>query len=1218
MRERIKRDITIRYVPDLFSEEGRTLQSFSYDRRLSIRKYIRKAKIDAKGMVISVNGYEVGKKHPMLVTGDEIMVSPKVEGPLFAAIGAMVSFLVKQALLHPFIAWMTVLSISYSVYSALSQRVSSPSYDTYGSGIDEASPAHSWTGVRTVRETGGRVPNGYGRFLTGGIVINEYMRTNGNDNYLNSLVAIGEGKFRSITLTRINRNPVANYKGYTVETRLGTNDQTAIKNFERLHNVEYLNLELPKSSAQVHTTINDDVEAYEVRIRMPNGLWMQTTTGSIRAWAATFSIKHKLTSDPDVPGSWSTPVILTVSAESRTELKRIYLKEDLPAGQYDISVTKTSDDSDYYHTSDAYLESVDEIRLDDLTYPNTGLGSVRALAVASLSDSSPEYEFLAERIITAPSVTLGGVEQDWEDYYWDPEDACYKLFSDGTELDWDGVTYTEQFCANPVWCILDMHTNKRYGVGNFIEAADNDMDYLLEQSQYCDERVPDGKGGWEKRFRMDVIIDSPQRALDLTVQLGTVFRGMPFISDQGQIKVAIDKPGDPVQLLGMGNIIQGSFSEAWGSKSDIPNMVNVQFDNQDKYYAQETTTVIDPESLNNGDPCNPKDVRYYGTKLSYAIRHGRNVIKGAKYVTQSYKIKCGMGAIIRQCGEIVDLAHDVPMFGYSGRVLDGSTLTTVMMDRTVIIESSKSYAIRVDFADGTYEERQVTDPPGTYTKVTVVAVFSQEPAEWDSYSFGEINKVVKPARIVNLKRHRLGSVEMELQEQNNLIYDDSAIVVPDFNYSMLSFEIPPVTDLRLTEGLTKLADGTIEDRIDVWFNKPDMVNTSITGYTGAKIYLSDDAGASWVYRGETAGTKFSIIGGLTDGLTYTVAVVSASRNKERDVSFCPQQSIQLVGKSAPPEDVVSFLVNQSRDRIFFGWSEVGDLDLKGYEIRFGASWDSAATLVTNKKGNNHIELNFRIGADQKYFIAAIDTSGNYSETATEAVITVANIPFTNVVKTTSEQPAWGGTLVDTVIAGAVLKLDTGCLTGTYTTPVIDVNYVATFKIGIEEVVTVAGDRKWNDDPAARFGDSHTLRFSGEEIAGAATFRIRTSDDNVTWSAWRTWQAGDYTCRYYQLELTLTRASAEQDLECSQFNHYADLPDVDENIDFEVTNAATGFDLTFVKEYHEPPQVNIEVLDGTGVYKQFSTAPTITGCAGQIFDITGTAQTGNCRAHVHGV
>ena len=418
----------------------------------------------------------------------------------------------------------------------------------------------------------------------------------------------------------------------------------------------------------------------------------------------------------------------------------------------------------------------------------------------------------------------------------------------------------------------------------------------------------------------------------------------------------------------------------------------------------------------------------------------------------------------------------------------------------------------------------------------------------------------------------------------------------------------------MSEAIVKLADGRIENAIDVWWQKPQQANY-VRRFYKAKIYVSEDEN-HWALRGESTGIHFRVVNDIVDGQTYYVQVVTVTETGQEGVfDTAPGSSIQIVGKSAEPSNVASFLVNQNRDRLLMGWAEISDVDVWGYEIRGGSSWASAE-VVAFVQGDKYLTTNFRTGTGQKYWIKALDTSGNYSATATEAEITIDNIPFQNLIEEYSEQTAWAGTKSNTTVSGVNLIISTGQLSGTYVTPVRDVGYVATFGIKIEVVTSISVAARFDDDSVTKFDSSATARFTGEESPGAATFEIQTSEDNVTWSGWAAFQPGDYKCRYFQIRMTLTRATVDTSLNCSQLDYSADLPDIDEVQDGEVTVAADGDDITFAKTFHETPALNITILTGTGEFWKQSSLDTA-GVTIKLYNSSGVV-TGTFRIHIHGV
>lgn len=1206
--------VVIRNIKNPFKLNEAETAEVPYSRDKSLAGFLETSGFDYKGKRIIVSGKRVKDLNARLEQGDEVTIIPEVRAPVVAVVSAIVSAVWAVAVAHPFLFTFFVLSIGYSIYQYMNQP-RMPDFNLGAGptgGIDEGSPTYGWDGVQTIQEVGVPLAVVYGEHKIGGNIINQFLWDDGDKNYLNVLLALCEGRIESISDIEINNNPIANFSGISVTERYGTNAQSLISNFEDLHNLYPVNVNLTKNNPHVYTTVDSDVEAFEIHLRLGNGLYQQSGGGGISSWSVTYRVEYKLSIDPTYIDLGET----TISGKSRSTIRRIFRKEGLVPGQYDIRLTRTSDDSslDPLKQGDLMWFQLDEIKTDDLRYPNTALLGLKLLATDQLSGSMPNITCVVKgRLVMVPDIRNAGTPVDWEDYYWDGAD--YRLLSDDTLLSWDGSTFTEKYSANPVWCLKDFITNKRYGLGEFISADNLDDASLLEMSQYCEERVADGKGGFEKRFRMDVVIDSNTKALDLLIQLCATFNAMPVYS-AGGVSFKIDKQANPTQLFGMGNIIAGSFVQSWKTLKEIPNVIEIQFMDKDKGYRQETISYIDEDALAAGDPMRKSQIRLFTTGLSYAIRAGRYALKVAKYINRTIAFKAGIDAIATQAGDIISISHDVPQWGFSGRVQAGSTATLVRLDRTFVIEDGKSYKIQVRFSDDTIEEKLITSPTGNYTQVECEA-FSNAPQAFDVYAVGETNKIKKDFRVVSIQREGKNECRIQALEYNENVYDDSDIILPQNNYSSLSAEIPNVENLNLTEAIVKKADGTIENAIDVWFDKPSGASYFVKTYAKARIYLSDNAGASWGLRGETTGTHFQILGDIISNYTYKVKVVSVTdMGEEGSFTSSPEQEITIVGKAAPPSDVASFLVNQSRDMIYFGWTPIDDVDVWGYEIRRGADWESGE-IVTFQQGAHYLTTNVKKGVEQSYWIKAIDTSGNYSENAKEAIVTVSIIPFRNVIAEFQEHPDWLGDKVNLETYGEILVVSDGYLSGTYTAPVRDFGYVSTVYIGIDAITTISTGRRFDSDGTSRFDDSTTYRFTGQETPTVARFEIRTSDDNINWSGWQDYQVGDYNCRYFQIRMTLTRENLGDQVTCSTLSYSGDLPDVDEYGSDEVTVADDGREVFFTKTFHEEPNVHIEITSGAGIYMQFVNKST-TGFTVKLYNAQGVAQTGMFDWHAHGI
>ena len=204
------------------------------------------------------------------------------------------------------------------------------------------------------------------------------------------------------------------------------------------------------------------------------------------------------------------------------------------------------------------------------------------------------------------------------------------------------------------------------------------------------------------------------------------------------------------------------------------------------------------------------------------------------------------------------------------------------------------------------------------------------------------------------------------------------------------------------------------------------------------------------------------------------------------------------------------------------------------------------------------------------------------------------------------------------LSNGTLIFNPGELTATYYSSIKDAGYVAEFRLLIDTVATVSTNLAWDTDPLATFSDDDTLRFSGREIPGLISIQIRTSSDNVTWSDFEDWISADYNCRYYQVKMTITRASTDINVSVTSLVIKADLPDIDETGTATVSVAGSGVAITFTKTFHEIPGVNIDIISGSGIVHQFTVAPSTTGCTVKLYDLSAVAQTGNIRYHAHGI
>ena len=1204
--------IKVRYIKNIFEHTDITEVEVPFSFNYRVSDYLDDSKIEYKNKNIIVSS---GDKwlYDTLSDGDVITVTDKVKD-IIGVIGIIVDIIWWSVTVHPLLTALYVYAC-YSYFSMTRKK----SYGT--SGIDEDSPTYSWDGVQTTMSAGIPIPIVYGEHKVGGNIINQYIRTDGDKNYLNVLLALCEGEIESISDLEINGNPASNFTGITQVKRMGTNNQSIIPNFTDLHNPTSLSVTLTRNNSYVYTTSGNDIEAFELTLSLSNGIFQVAQDGGLSSWSVTYRVEYKLHSDPDYINLGLT----TISGITRSALKRMFRKSGLTAGKYDIRITRTSEDSslDPQKVGDLFLTTVDEITTEDLAYPNVALLGIEALAGEQISGTTPNFTCIVRgRKIKVPLITDDMArEVNWEDYYWNPDEEEYRRISDDESLIWDGETFVDRWCANPIWCMKDLLSNTRYGLGDYINTENLDDSSFLEMSRYCEELVSDGDGGYEKRFTLDCVIDSKGRALDIITQLCATFRAFFFYSN-GTVILKIDKPEMPVQMFGMGNIIKSSFLQSWKTKKEQNQAIEVQFLDKNKGYEQDIVAVYDEQAISVGEPIRQKGIRLFTTRISQAIREGRYALLVSKYIDKMITLKAGIDAIGCQAGDVINVSHDVPFWGQSGRIQDGSTTTLVKLDRTIEIRPGINKLL-VQFSDDTMEEVTVTDEEGFYTELNV-SPLSKAPSYQDKYCVGLNNVVIKPFRVTGLKRSGDSDVEITAIEYNESVYDTNDIEIPESNYSSLSFDLPNVVSVVLSERIVLLSDGTIEDVIDVAWDKPNQLSYPIKRYKSAKIYLSDNNGESWTLRGQTEGTSFAIQGGLVDLNTYKIAVVSVSDiGEENEIETSPQKQITILGKQAKPSNVTGFDVRQEVNFLKFTWNALDPLidpDLARYIIKQGSDWESGVIIGEAIDTTDFIYPVGLIGNIQ-FMIKAIDTSGNESEGYALDIVNVTLPPDSNFMNSYD---------LFSYLDGFILN---GC----------QLERRNDFNISYcRNVLSLATDKTWEDveaegqtwehqeandglifdrpvkssgyyemaepiDLQIIFGFKLTIDAQYKNYSdGSIVIKVSISDDNITYSDYEIVSANKvYRGRYLKFKVELHTNNEEQNIYLYAFNIYIQAPTTKQAYGNDLLVAIGGTHIIFGVDFTSPPRISGAVVNGVVGFPVFYNKDK-DGVDVKVYDHTGSA------------
>ena len=293
---------------------------------------------------------------------------------------------------------------------------------------------------------------------------------------------------------------------------------------------------------------------------------------------------------------------------------------------------------DYVFYNSTQLQAIENVIHDKFAYPYTAYGAVAFSAQDFTDIPTRGYEIRGIKC-KVPTNYFSRYELGSS-----TEAAYTRNISSGGNAgsyqDWDGnfrgdiktfttkssPNYNPVWTDNPVWILLDILTNDRYGIGKHVDPDDDfaniDKYQLFQLAKYCDELVPDGKGGTEPRFSCNVYIKNTQEAQKVIKDLLQVFRGMLVWFD-GKVSPSINAYKSPVYTFTKGNVVAGQFSYQGTSKRYRSNQIRVTWNNPDNFYKQDVEVVEDFENIIETNRITPTEVVAFGaTTQGQAHRFG--------------------------------------------------------------------------------------------------------------------------------------------------------------------------------------------------------------------------------------------------------------------------------------------------------------------------------------------------------------------------------------------------------------------------------------------------------------------------------------------------------------------------------------------------------------------------------------------------------------------
>ncbi|EHW7435130.1 host specificity protein J, partial [Escherichia coli] len=457
-------------------------------------------------------------------------------------------------------------------------------------------------------------------------------------------------------LTDTDGNPVIH--GVTAVWRAGEQEQTPPEGFESSGSETALGVEVTKAKPVTRTITSANID----RLRVTFGVQslVQTTSQGDRNPASV-----RLLIQLQRNGNWVTEKDVTINGKTTSQFLASVILDNLPPRPFNIRMVRETADSTTDQLQNKTLwSSYTEIIDVKQCYPNTAIVGLQVDAEQFGGQQMTVNYHIRGRIIQVPS-------------NYDPEKRTYSGI-------WDG-SLKPAYSNNPAWCLWDMLTHPRYGMGKRLGAADVDKWALYAIAQYCDQTVPDGFGGTEPRMTFNAYLSQQRKAWDVLSDFCSAMRCMPVWNGQ-TLTFVQDRPSDVVWPYTNSDVVVDDngvgFRYSFSALKDRHTAVEVNYTDPQNGWQTSTELVEDPEAILRYGRNLLKMDAFGCTSRGQAHRAGLWVIKTGLLETQTVDFTLGSQGLRHTPGDIIEICDN----DYAGTLTGGRVLSIDAATRTLTLD----------------------------------------------------------------------------------------------------------------------------------------------------------------------------------------------------------------------------------------------------------------------------------------------------------------------------------------------------------------------------------------------------------------------------------------------------------------------------------------------------------------------------------------------------
>ncbi|HBY2278561.1 TPA: DUF1983 domain-containing protein [Klebsiella pneumoniae] len=767
------------------------------------------------------------------------------------------------------------------------------------------------------------------------------------------LLALGEGEFaggltgKDIYLDGTpleNADGSQNFSGVSWEFRPGTQAQTYIQGIPGTENEISVGTEVSSKTAWTHTFTNTQLSAVRVRLKWPS-LMKQEDDGDVVG----NTVKYAIDLQTD-GGAWQTVLETAVTGKTTSGYERSH-RVDLPqAGStWTLRLRKISPDANSVKVGDVMtLQSYTEVIDAKLRYPNT--------ALLYIEFDSSQFNGSIPQISCEPRGRVIRVPDNYN-----PETREYTgVWTGGFKWAWTD---------NPAWIYYDIVIADRFGLGNRLSSANISKWTLYQIAQYCDQLVPDGRGGdgMEPRYTCNVYVQERNDAYTVLRDFAAIFRGMTCWNGE-QIVVQADMPRDVDFTYTRANIVGKPRYSSSSSQVRYTNAL-VSWSDPDNAYADAMEPAFIPELVSRYS-FNQLEMTAIGcTRQSEAHRKGLwGILTNNKDRVVEFDV--GLDGRIPQPGYIIALADELLAGRVNGGRISAVNGRVITLDRDV--DAKPGDRLQLNLPSGISQSRTIQAVNGR-RQITVTTAYSETPERECVWAVESNDLFLQQYRVTGVKEN--GDATLTItgvsHDPDKFARIDTGAIIDQRPVSVL-----PAGNQSPPDDIVITSRSVVNQGISV-----ETMQVNWSAVSGAIAYEAQwrRNDGNWINVPRSSTTSFEVSGIYAGRYLVRVRAINAA---EISSGWAYSEEKTLTGKVGEPLAPLALATRSLVHGVQVSWEfPTGSGDTLRTELQYSKNQDGSAPMPLSDvayPGKSYQQMGLSMGAEFWYRARLVDRLGNES------------------------------------------------------------------------------------------------------------------------------------------------------------------------------------------------------------------------------------------------